>query len=80
MSACLKTIINEWAIPRMKVATIMGSVFVGNEGSRAVFRKNGFEFVGVVEKGSMELPPQKGGPGRKDLWVMRWVRKVEGRR
>lgn len=74
MTACLQTIIHEWAIPRMNVTTIISSTFSGNEGSRSVFLKNRFEFIGTVKEGSVELPIAKGGPGRKDLWLMKWVR------
>ncbi|KAL1969994.1 hypothetical protein VTN77DRAFT_6399 [Rasamsonia byssochlamydoides] len=74
MTSVLRTIIHDWVIPHMNVSVLKAAAFVGNERSVGVFRKNGFEVEGTVEKGSALLSEARGG-GRKDILVLRWVRK-----
>jgi len=51
MTAAMGTILNKWAVPRMGVRCMVGYTFTGNEGSRRVFEKNGFEWKGTVDNG-----------------------------
>lgn len=57
---------NEWAIPRMRVRRMVGYTFAGNEGSRRVFEKNGFEWKGTVENEKVVRGE------RKKLNYLRW--------
>lgn len=59
MSAAMGTILNRWAIPRMGVRCMVGYTFTGNEGSRRVFEKNGFERKRTVENGKLVRGEQK---------------------
>ncbi|TFK77495.1 acyl-CoA N-acyltransferase [Pluteus cervinus] len=49
MSDVLATVLHDWAIPRMCVRRLLCNVFVGNEGSMGVFRKNGFVLTRTIE-------------------------------
>ncbi|KAG8832674.1 hypothetical protein FRC17_000893 [Serendipita sp. 399] len=60
MSTTLRTLINEWAIPRMNCKKISATAFVGNAASIGVFKKVGFEHVGDMTK-ALTLPPSRGG-------------------
>jgi len=42
MTAAIRTVLHQWAIPRMNARTIRTEVFSGNVGSCRVFQKNGF--------------------------------------
>lgn len=42
MTACVKTILTKWAIPRLKARIVRAATFAGNVGSQKVFLKNGF--------------------------------------
>ncbi|KAG5647668.1 hypothetical protein DXG03_008391 [Asterophora parasitica] len=42
MTDVVRSLLWEWAVPRMGVRTIVGTAFEGNEGSVKVFQKNGF--------------------------------------
>ncbi|KAG8219623.1 SUR7/PalI family-domain-containing protein [Butyriboletus roseoflavus] len=53
MSAAMGAILNGWAIPRMGVRRMVGYTFTGNEGSRRVFEKNGFEWKRTVDNGKL---------------------------
>ncbi|ESK87388.1 gnat family [Moniliophthora roreri MCA 2997] len=49
MSAALKTLIHEWAIPMMNAHRIRATTFRGNEGSKRVLEKNGFLLVNTID-------------------------------
>ena len=68
MSTALKTLIEEYAIPRMNCHRIFTTVHYGNEPSLGVFRKNGF-VQREVALGGFVIPEQRGG-GTKDLRVL----------
>lgn len=42
MTAVVRTLLNEWAVPRMGVRRVRVETYVGNIGSRRVFEKLGF--------------------------------------
>ena len=48
MSAAVKTMINEWMIPRMGVRQIRTEALAGNAGSVRVFEKNNFVLQDTV--------------------------------
>ncbi|KAJ7110293.1 hypothetical protein C8R43DRAFT_936300, partial [Mycena crocata] len=49
MSDALRTVTQEWGIPRMGVRRMAVTTFVGNEGSAGVFKKNGFRLRKSVD-------------------------------
>lgn len=49
MSDALKTIMYDWAIPRMNARRIIASALRGNKGSVKVFQKNGFRVTALRE-------------------------------
>jgi len=53
MSAAMVMVINRWGIPRMGVEYMVGYTFTGNEGSKRVFEKNGFELKGTIDNGKV---------------------------
>jgi RimJ/RimL family protein N-acetyltransferase len=71
MSAALKTLLHEFAVPRMNVRHIVVSAFVGNVGSVRVFEKNGFVLRGTID-GMHEMAETKGG-GRRAGQVLEWT-------
>ncbi|KAH8119298.1 GNAT domain-containing protein [Phellopilus nigrolimitatus] len=70
MSAALRTIMLDWAIPRMNARRGLGLAFKGNAGSVKVFQKNGFEMIDTVED-CVVIPESKGG-GVVGLHFLRW--------
>ncbi|KAK7690816.1 hypothetical protein QCA50_005916 [Cerrena zonata] len=50
MTAAIRTIINDWMIPRMGVRCIIVDPYLGNRGSVRVFEKNGFVLESVTSK------------------------------
>jgi RimJ/RimL family protein N-acetyltransferase len=73
MGSVLKTLIDEWMVPLANARVIKSSLFVGNEASAGVFRKNGFVLDVTVENGTL-LPEWRGG-GYKPIHVYKWERK-----
>ena len=70
MSAVVKTLMQEWAIPRMNVRFMIVSAYIGNRASLRVFEKNGFSYVKDVQD-VIQFPESKGG-GMKGLHVLEW--------
>lgn len=68
MSGVVKTIIDDWMVPRMNCHSIAAAVFYENEASLAVFRKNGFSVVGE-QKDIVTLPIERGGES-KGGWLL----------
>ncbi|KAJ7684226.1 acyl-CoA N-acyltransferase [Mycena polygramma] len=66
MTAALATVLEKWAIPRMRVHHIHISVFTGNSGSVRVFEKNGFVLVDTLEN-CIEIRGEK-----RSLHVLDW--------
>ncbi|KAF8310841.1 hypothetical protein DL93DRAFT_2061712 [Clavulina sp. PMI_390] len=48
MSAVVKSLIYDWAVPHLKAKHLVSTAFFDNIGSQKVFLKNGFHFVGSV--------------------------------
>ncbi|GAD99898.1 acetyltransferase, GNAT family family [Paecilomyces variotii No. 5] len=70
MTAVVRALINEWAIPHMNAHIIKVSTYVGNTGSVRVFEKNGFEMEHILENWST-IPENRGG-GKVSINVLAW--------
>ncbi|KAJ5795726.1 uncharacterized protein N7518_004266 [Penicillium psychrosexuale] len=70
MSVAVRTVIQDWAIPRMNLHLLRGSFFVGNIGSMKVFEKNNFEEVGTFKDWAPTSPNK--GRGKMSIVVMKW--------
>ncbi len=68
MSGALKTIMDQWLIPRMRARFIRAEAFIGNVGSVRVFEKNGF----VMEKTVQYEMVTNCGVTRLGLHVLCW--------
>ena len=74
MTAAVRTIMREWAIPRMNAHIMQGTAYTGNIASVKVFLKNGFEETGYVED-CVTIAESKGG-GVVGLHCLEWRRPV----
>ena len=72
MTAALRVVIEQWAIPRMNAHIIHGSLFKENIGSQRVFEKNGFQKYDTIED-CVEIAESKGG-GKVGESFMKWMR------
>ncbi|KAJ9250609.1 hypothetical protein DTO207G8_5986 [Paecilomyces variotii] len=70
MTAVVRALINEWAVPHMNARIIKVSTYVGNTGSVRVFEKNGFQMEHVLEDWST-VAENRGG-GRASINVLGW--------
>ena len=70
MTAAMKVLINEWAIPRLNARRIIGIAFKDNIGSIKVFEKNGFKLFDTVHD-CVYIPESKGG-GTTGLSFLEW--------
>ncbi|KAK7036160.1 N-acetyltransferase domain-containing protein [Favolaschia claudopus] len=68
MTVVLRTLLDEWAIPRMCMRHIHVSVFTGNEGSVRMLEKCGFVRTGTMER-CIEVRGE-----RRSLHVLDWER------
>jgi RimJ/RimL family protein N-acetyltransferase len=66
MSNAVKTILYDWAIPRMNARRVSASTLRGNEGSVKVFLKNGFRLTEMREN-HMEARGKM-----RDLHILEW--------
>ncbi|KAJ5130662.1 uncharacterized protein N7515_006701, partial [Penicillium bovifimosum] len=71
MSLAYKTIIGDWAVPRMNLSCLKGSFYVGNKGSARVFEKNNFEEVCTL-KDWAQGNSAKGQSGMMSIVVVEW--------
>lgn len=67
MTDAVRTLIQDWAVPRMRVQRIVVGAFTGNPASVRVFEKNGFRTTSVVED-ALEVRGEMRG-----LHMMEWV-------
>ena len=74
MTTVVKTIIHDWAVPRMNAHAIHASAFTHNLASVKVFLKNGFEEFDQVED-CLAIAESKGG-GRTGLRYLAWKRPI----
>lgn len=68
MTSVVKTIIHEWAIPRMNARHFKVSAFVENKGSVRVFEKLGFQHYKKLDDW-VQLPASRGG-GKRSLHIL----------
>ncbi|KDQ63162.1 hypothetical protein JAAARDRAFT_29166 [Jaapia argillacea MUCL 33604] len=74
MTAAVRTIIQDWAIPRMNVHRIRVSTCKGNIGSVRVFEKNGFRLIETKEDFlTITAEGREGGPPIS-LHSLEWCR------
>ena len=71
MSAAVRMLIDNWAVPRMNCQRIITSAMLGNVASVGVFKKLGFKHVRDVEN-AIRLPEGRGGH-LKSLHLMEWT-------
>ncbi|CAI7579079.1 unnamed protein product [Penicillium glandicola] len=70
MSLAVRTVIQDWAIPRMNLHLLRGSFFIGNIGSLRVLEKNNFEEAGIFKDWAPASPSR--GRGKMSIAVMEW--------
>ncbi|KAJ5087132.1 acetyltransferase GNAT family [Penicillium angulare] len=70
MTGVIRSVIHDWAVPRMNVRDIRASAFVGNQGSLKVFLKNNFEETCTLEDWA-PVSESRGG-GTRSIVVVKW--------
>ncbi|KAF7131209.1 hypothetical protein CNMCM5793_004259 [Aspergillus hiratsukae] len=70
MTAVIKAVIEEWAVPRMNARVIKASAYADNRASMRVFEKNGFRLEHELEDWAV-VPRDRGG-GVKSIVVLVW--------
>ncbi|KAF4211662.1 hypothetical protein CNMCM5878_002312 [Aspergillus fumigatiaffinis] len=70
MTAVIKAVIEEWAVPRMNARVIKASAYADNRASMRVFEKNGFRLEYELEDWAV-VPLDRGG-GVKSIVVLVW--------
>ncbi|KZT30922.1 acyl-CoA N-acyltransferase [Neolentinus lepideus HHB14362 ss-1] len=73
MTAAMRTLIIDWAVPRMDCRKIMLNVRKGNVASRRVFEKSGFKFKGIVEDHLELTVPGRVGSPKWSLEIFEWT-------
>lgn len=68
MTSVLQDVLQHWLVPVLNVHEMISFAFCGNEGSRRVHLKLGFEQVGTEW---IKMPVYRGGQMREE-WVFRW--------
>ncbi|TFY71136.1 hypothetical protein EVG20_g1876 [Dentipellis fragilis] len=72
MTAVMRTLIQEWGVPRMGIRHMLPYLFIGNVGSLRVFEKNGFVLAKTVE-GIVDFPAKGAFPAEtRSLHFMEW--------
>ncbi|KAA1468480.1 hypothetical protein DENSPDRAFT_814755 [Dentipellis sp. KUC8613] len=72
MTAVIRTLMQEWGVPRMGIRYMLPVLFVGNVGSLRVFEKNGFVLAKTIE-GIVDFPAKGAFPAEKRaLHFMEW--------
>ncbi|KAJ5507925.1 hypothetical protein N7527_010068 [Penicillium freii] len=70
MSVAVRTVIQDWAIPRMNLHLLKSSFFVGNTGSARVLEKNNFVEIGTFKDWTPASPNK--GRGVMSIVVVEW--------
>ncbi|PYH40459.1 GNAT family N-acetyltransferase [Aspergillus saccharolyticus JOP 1030-1] len=70
MSLALRTLIQDWGVPRMNVKHLKAAAFEENIGSIRVFEKNNFEVTQTLK--DWEPYPENRGGGWKSLVLVSW--------
>ncbi|KAJ5294035.1 hypothetical protein PENANT_c009G11596 [Penicillium antarcticum] len=70
MTLAVRTIIRDWAVPRMNMHILKASYLVGNAGSAKVMIKNNFEEVSTLEDWAPESKAR--GRPRMSIVVLNW--------
>ncbi|KAJ5624793.1 hypothetical protein N7510_001102 [Penicillium lagena] len=70
MTYAMRTVLQDWGVPRMNIKILKASAFVENKGSLRVFEKNNFEVVCTL-KDWAPISESRGG-GTKSLVLVNW--------
>lgn len=70
MSVAVRTLIQDWGIPRMNLHLLKSSFFVGNTGSSRVLEKNNFVEIGTFKDWTPASPNK--GRGKMSIVVVEW--------
>ena len=70
MTSAIRAILHDWAIPHMRVRTVMATADADNLGSLRVFAKNNFQYMGTVVN---EVDMSHKGRNNNILGVMKWT-------
>ena len=70
MTAVIRAVVHDWAVPRMNARRICVSIVTGNIASVRVFEKNGF----VLERAAMKESVTLGGQAHTGQSISRWER------
>lgn len=70
MTHAMRTVLQDWGVPRMNIKLLKASAFVENKGSLSVFEKNNFEIVCTL-KDWTPMSDSRGG-GTKSLVLVSW--------
>jgi RimJ/RimL family protein N-acetyltransferase len=71
MTLAVRTVIHDWAVPRMNVRRLKIWAFEDNQGSQKVFEKNNF-IRGGTFKDWASVSENRGG-GKKSIVLMEWA-------
>lgn len=70
MTHVIKTLIHDWAVPRMNVRVLKGSAYVENKGSLRTLENNNFEVE--CELKDWAIVSESRGGGRRSIVVLKW--------
>lgn len=72
MTAALRAMLDEWAVPHLHAERIVANAFTDNIGSHRVFTKNGFNGIGTIQGSHMVEEMASKGRGDCKLSVFEW--------
>ncbi|TFK50136.1 hypothetical protein OE88DRAFT_1645865 [Heliocybe sulcata] len=78
MTAAIRTLVHDWAVPRMGCRKILVNVRKGNIGSRRVFEKLDFKCKGVLEDHQELTAPGRAGGPKWSIEIFEWVYQARG--
>jgi len=72
MTAALRTLINDWAIPHLNAHRIVVTAFFDNIGSQRVLLKNGFVCTGSMNAAQVAERMRSKGRNDSTLYIFEW--------
>lgn len=70
MTLAMRTVLQDWGVPRMNIHILKSCAFLENQASLRVFEKNNFEVVCTL-KDWVPVSESRGG-GTKSLVIVNW--------
>ncbi|KAJ5612130.1 hypothetical protein N7510_005324 [Penicillium lagena] len=70
MTLAMRTVLQDWGVPRMNIQIVKSCAFLENKGSLRVFEKNNFEVVCTL-KDWVPVSESRGG-GTKSIVIVNW--------